>query len=122
MFSVIEKDTERCVGRVGPWYPEGWPGTEVGWGIVRDRWGRGYAGEAAAAAIDWAFTTLDWSDVIHVIDVGNEASKAVARKLGSRSHGLGRLPPPHETATIEIWGQTRAEWRARSSTGPRPAL
>ena len=121
MFSVIEKDTQRCVGRVGPWYPEGWPGTEVGWGIVRDRWGRGYAGEAAAAAIDWAFTTLGWSEVIHVIDLGNEASKAVARKLGSRSRGLGRLPPPHETATVEIWGQTRAEWHARSSTAPRPA-
>jgi RimJ/RimL family protein N-acetyltransferase len=120
LFSVIEKDTQRWVGRVGPWYPEGWPGTEVGWGIVRDRWGRGYAGEAAAAAIDWAFTTLGWGEVIHVIDVGNQASKAVAAKLGSRSRGLGRLPPPNEAAAVEIWGQTHEEWRASSSAAPRP--
>src|SRR5262245_45624340 len=36
MFSVIEKGTGRWVGRLGPWMPEGWPGTEVGWGIIRE--------------------------------------------------------------------------------------
>src|SRR5215468_9834689 len=45
MFSVIEKATGRWVGRLGPWQPEGWPGTEVGWGLVREVWGRGYATE-----------------------------------------------------------------------------
>jgi RimJ/RimL family protein N-acetyltransferase len=113
MFAVIEKSSGRWVGRVGPWQPEGWPGTEVGWSIVRDCWGRGYATEAAAASIDWAFDTLGWDDVIHVIDPRNAASQAVARKLGSRNRGPGRLPPPFETAPVDIWGQTRAEWRAR---------
>ena len=36
MFSVVERATQRWVGRLGPWMPEGWPGTEVGWGIIRD--------------------------------------------------------------------------------------
>ena len=36
MFSVFEKATGRWVGRLGPWRPEGWPGAEVGWAIVRD--------------------------------------------------------------------------------------
>jgi len=110
MFSVIEKSSGTWVGRVGPWQPEGWPGTEVGWGIVRERWGRGYATEAAAAAIDWAFSTLGWNEVIHVIDVANAPSQAVARKLGSRSRGPGRLPSPYESLEIEIWGQTRSDW------------
>jgi RimJ/RimL family protein N-acetyltransferase len=114
MFSVIEKGSGRWVGRVGPWYPEGWPGTEVGWGIVSDCWGRGYATEAAIAAIDWVFDVLGWSEVIHVIDVDNAPSQAVARKLGSRKRGRGRLPAPHESAVVDIWGQTREEWRARS--------
>jgi RimJ/RimL family protein N-acetyltransferase len=35
MFSVIEKATGRWVGRLAPWLAEGWPGPEVGWGIVR---------------------------------------------------------------------------------------
>src|SRR5690242_10527528 len=29
MFSVIEKASGRWVGRLGPWFPDGWPGTEV---------------------------------------------------------------------------------------------
>jgi RimJ/RimL family protein N-acetyltransferase len=113
MFSVIEKATGRWVGRVGPWQPEGWPGTEVGWGIVRDRCGLGYATEAATASIDWAFASLGWSEVVHVIDVDNAPSQAVARKLGSRNRGRGQLPTPFESSVIDIWGQSKAEWLSR---------
>lgn len=114
MFSVIERATGEWVGRVGPWMPELWPGTEIAWGIVRDRCGRGYATEAAKASIDWAFATLEWDEVIHTIAPANVASQHVARKLGSRNRGPGRLPAPFEDVAIEIWGQTRAEWQARS--------
>ena len=115
MFSCIEKSSGRWVGRIGPWQPEGWPGTEVGWGIVRDRTGLGYATEAAAAAIDWAFAELGWTEVIHTIDVANVASHAVARKLGARNRGRGKLPEPYSDIVIDIWGQTRDEWFARRS-------
>jgi RimJ/RimL family protein N-acetyltransferase len=115
MFSVIEKSTGLWVGRLGPWMPEGWPGTEVGWGIRRESWGLGYATEGAAAAIDWAFDTLGWTEVIHCIDPDNAASQAVARKLESALRGPGRLPAPFEAAPVEIWGQTREQWRARHS-------
>ena len=50
MFSVFEKDTGRWVGRLGPWSPHGWPGLEVGWGVIRDVWGKGYALEGAIAS------------------------------------------------------------------------
>jgi RimJ/RimL family protein N-acetyltransferase len=113
MFSVIEKSSGRWVGRLGPWMPEGWPGPEVGWAIVRECWGRGYAPEGATAATDWAFDRLGWDRVIHSIDAGNEASQAVARKLGSRNLGPGRLPAPFHESPIDIWGQSRAEWQAR---------
>jgi RimJ/RimL family protein N-acetyltransferase len=113
MFSVIEKASGRWVGRIGPWQPEGWPGTEVGWGIVRDRCGLGYATEAAAAAIDWSFAELGWTDVIHTIDVENTPSQAVARKLGSRNRGRGQLPAPYHEIVIDVWGQSKEEWLAR---------
>lgn len=111
MFSVIEKSTGQWLGRLGPWQPEGWPGPEVGWSLVRAAWGRGYAFEGAAASIDWAFDHLGWIDVIHSIDPDNRASQALARRLGSRNRGPGRLPAPFEDAPIEIWGQTREEWQ-----------
>ena len=113
MFSVIEKDSGQWVGRIGPWQPEGWPGTEVGWSIVRSRWGRGYAPEAATACIDWAFDVLGWDEVIHTIAPENASSRAVAAKLGSRFLRMGLLPEPHHEKPVEIWGQDRAEWMAR---------
>jgi RimJ/RimL family protein N-acetyltransferase len=113
MFSVVEKASGRWIGRIGPWQPEGWPGTEVGWGIVRDRCGLGFATEAAAATIDWAFAELGWTEVIHTIDVDNVASQVVARKLGSRNRGRGQLPAPYQALVIDVWGQTEAEWSAR---------
>jgi len=113
MFSVIEKESRRWIGRVGPWQPDGWPGTEIGWAISRDRWGQGYAGESAAAAADWAFATLGWSRMIHSIAPANVASQRVAQKLGSKHLGAGTLPAPYEFNPIEIWGQTREEWRSR---------
>ena len=112
MFSVIEKATGRWVGRVGPWMPEGWPGTEVGWGIVRDCWGKGYATEAAEAAIDWAFATQGWDEVIHTIEPANLNSQKVAERLGSRVLRQAVLPPPMNVA-VDVWGQSRAEWMAR---------
>jgi RimJ/RimL family protein N-acetyltransferase len=33
MFVVEEKSTSKFVGRVGPWFPPGWPGFEVGWAL-----------------------------------------------------------------------------------------
>jgi RimJ/RimL family protein N-acetyltransferase len=113
MFSVIEKSSGQWIGRMGPWQPEGWPGPEVGWGLAREAWGKGYAMEGASASMDWAFDHLGWTDIIHSIDPGNVASQALAQRLGSRLRGPGKLPPPFEHVAIEIWGQTRDEWRRR---------
>jgi RimJ/RimL family protein N-acetyltransferase len=114
MFSVIEKASGDWIGRVGPWMPEGWPGTEVGWGLARHTWGKGYATEAAAAAIDWAFETLGWREVIHCIHPDNTPSQKVAQRLGSRILREGKLPAPL-TMPIEIWGQSAEDWRARKT-------
>jgi RimJ/RimL family protein N-acetyltransferase len=109
MFSVVEKSTGRWVGRLGPWQPEGWPGTEVGWGLSREVWGRGYATEGAAAAIDWAFRELGWTEVIHTIDADNAASIAVAQRLGSTHLRDDTLPPPLDWP-VQVWGQSRDAW------------
>ena len=112
MFSVIEKSSGEWVGRVGPWQPEGWPGTEVGWGIAREHWGKGYATEAAEAAIDWAFATQGWTEVIHTIEPANVNSQKVAQRLGSRILRQAVLPPPMNVP-VDCWGQSREEWMAR---------
>ena len=113
MFSVIEKSSRRWVGRLGPWRPADWPGNEVGWGLLPEFWGKGYATEGAAAAIDWAFDTLGWTEVIHTIGPDNTASQSVARRLGSAQLGPGRLPAPYQHEPVDVWGQSREAWMAR---------
>lgn len=113
MFSVIEKSSGRWIGRLGPWQPDGWPGPEVGWGLLPDAWGKGYATEGAARAMDYVFDALDWSEVIHTIDPANVPSQRVAQRLGSRRLRSARLPPPLDDEPIDVWGQTRQEWLAR---------
>ena len=113
MFSVIEAQTGTWVGRIGPWAPFGWPGNEVGWGVISAAQGKGYAVEAATACMDFAFDTLGWEDVVHSIAPDNLASQAVAKRLGSTNRGPSQLPPPMEHYPVELWGQTKDQWRAR---------
>jgi RimJ/RimL family protein N-acetyltransferase len=113
MFSVIEKESGQWLGRIGPWMPDGWPGTEVGWGLTRAATGKGYGYEAAEAAIDWAFDNLGWTEVIHIIAKDNLPSAALAARLGSTNLRPTKMPPPLDHYVVDAWGQSAAQWRAR---------
>lgn len=82
LWLVEKKDSGEFLGRAGLWEPEGWPGIEIGWGICPRCWGKGYASEAAQAAMEWAFDELKIDSLISIIHPENYASKRVAEKLG----------------------------------------
>jgi RimJ/RimL family protein N-acetyltransferase len=111
-FSVLERETGTWIGRIGPMYPHQWPGREIGWGLLSSHWGKGFAREAVSAAMDYVFDELGWDDVIHTIHPDNSRSKALAVAIGSRNRGPGALPDPFQSVKVDIWGQTREEWRA----------
>ncbi|MEM9168054.1 MAG: GNAT family N-acetyltransferase [Pseudomonadota bacterium] len=110
-FSVVETATGDWVGRVGPWFPEGWPALECGWGVAREHWGKGYAPEAAVAAVRWTFAKFPELDrIISVIEPTNVNSQAVARKIGET-----RTDEKFDfwKFTLEVWAADRTEWLAR---------
>jgi RimJ/RimL family protein N-acetyltransferase len=109
MFVVEEKATGTFAGRVGPWFPPGWRGFEVGWGIASGFRGRGYALEAARAAIDWSFATFELDRIIHCIDCENTASQAVARRLGAEKGSEFDL----FGHVAEVWVTRREVWTAQ---------
>ena len=82
LWVVEDKFTGEFVGRVGLLKMEEWPALEVGWGIHPEHGGKGFATEAAKAAADWAFRNLDCESLISIIDPRNDASKAVATRIG----------------------------------------
>jgi RimJ/RimL family protein N-acetyltransferase len=74
------------------------PAVEIAWRMTRRFWGRGYATEAARAAIPFGFETLGLCEIVSQTAVGNRASRAVMERLGMQwsgefDHPL--LPAPH---------------------------
>src|SRR5689334_6004080 len=87
MFAVVDRPRGEFVGRVGPFYPEGWPDFEIGWTLRSTFWGRGYATEAAKACVDYAFGELGREHLVSLIGPDNVRSIRVAQRLGERLEG-----------------------------------
>lgn len=99
-FVVVDKATGRAVGIVGPTYPEGWPEPEIGWTVLPEFEGRGYAAEAAARAISYAYDDLGWTTVMSAIFPGNDRSSRLATRLGAHHEGAVEVKP---FGALEIW-------------------
>ena len=82
IWAVVEQETGQVIGRSGLWWEPGWPGLEAVWFIAPSRWGRGYAPEAARAALRFAFEVHNADRVVSVIRSDNTASIRVAEKIG----------------------------------------
>jgi len=62
-------------------------GIEIAWRMGRAHWGRGYATEAARAAVAFGFGTLGISDILAFTVPANRASRAVMERLGMHLDG-----------------------------------
>jgi RimJ/RimL family protein N-acetyltransferase len=115
VWAVERKTDGALVGRVGMIHPHGWPGLEVGWTLGRPYWGQGYAVEAAAAALRYAFLTQPVARIISCIDPDNTPSQAVALRLGETRGELRRLRNAGKDFPVDIWSITRDEWQRRAA-------
>ena len=112
-YAVEEKATKRLIGRVGFTDSAGWPGFELGWMIDPELQGHGYATEAAAFLLRYAFEALDQPHVISLIHADNAPSRRVAGKLGEsveRETVVLGMP-------VLIHGITRDAWRQNAAPG-----
>ena len=109
MFVVEERATGAFLGRVGPLRPPRWPAFEIAWSLAPAARGKGYATEAARAAIDWSFDNLPLDRIVSTIHPLNLASRRVAERLGERRTGE-RFAPFREPC--DIWELRREEWAA----------
>ena len=112
-WAVERKADGALLGRVGMINPEGWPALEIGWTLGRQYWGKGYATEAARAAVDYAFMTQKVDRLISCIDANNIASQAVAKRIGETKAESSVLRIGGKEFPVDIWAITRAEWLKR---------
>ena len=81
---TVEDPAIGSVGSVGVFVRESSPDVEIGWTIHRAHWGKGYASEAARAALDFTVQRHGVRRIVAYVDKGNERSVKVALKLGMR--------------------------------------
>lgn len=84
-------DETGCVGSVGFHLPEGETDVELGWSLFSAT-GKGYATEAAQAALDWAGDR--WPRIVSHIDRRNLPSQKVATRLGAKDSGASTAHNP----------------------------
>jgi RimJ/RimL family protein N-acetyltransferase len=61
------------------------PCVEVGWRLAREHWGRGYATEAARAALEVGFRRLVLAEIVSFTAIANVRSRAVMERIGMRN-------------------------------------
>ncbi len=82
-WAVEEKDSNAFVGCVGLWFSDGWPELELGYWLMHNMQGKGYATEAGIQARDYAWEVVGANSLVSYIHPDNEPSKLVAQRLGA---------------------------------------
>jgi RimJ/RimL family protein N-acetyltransferase len=112
-LAIVEKETDLPVGTIILSHLPDASGAatkevEIGWHLRPDRWGRGYATEAARAMLAYAFEILRLPEVLAVVYKENEASLRVCERLGME----------HLGETDRYYGVTVELFRARAEKEP----
>ena len=109
--AVELKETGEVIGRTGiriMTHPgEEYP--EVGYQMLSEFAGQGYATEASWAAACWGFEELGHDFLVSLIWNPNTRSQAVAKKNGY----IPWIETSREELPMTIWRLTKAEWEVR---------
>ncbi|OJJ14813.1 hypothetical protein BKI52_40350 [marine bacterium AO1-C] len=81
-MAIEDKNTKKLVGCVGLWKSEPWPELELGYWLLPEMQGKGYAFEAAQRVKNHALETLKRATLVSYIDPTNEPSQKLAVRLG----------------------------------------
>ena len=108
----------QCIGFVGIQTLSYMPKDEIGWRIAQRYWGRGYATEAARAALGDGFERIGLEEIVSVTVPANARSRHVMERIGmkhdpSRDFEHPRFPPGHRLSRHVLYAMTRAEWNSR---------
>lgn len=122
-WAVELKQTGEFIGFVGlHQQTEGFPNVpfiEVGWRIARPHWRKGYASEAARAAIDFAFEHLAQPKIFAFTALTNHPSQQVMLNLGMSNTGQDfmhpKMAPDHPLAPHCLYVIEKEAWYKRAT-------
>ncbi|MFK8055287.1 MAG: GNAT family N-acetyltransferase [Saprospiraceae bacterium] len=95
-FACERKDTGAFIGFIGLLYQDYdspcTPNVDIGWRLMSDAWGHGFATEGAKACLDFAFNTLKIDKVVSVCPETNAGSEKVMQRIGMTKGGAFKHP------------------------------
>jgi ribosomal-protein-alanine N-acetyltransferase len=123
IWAVEANGIPHIVGGVGLCYPpyeaHFTPCVEIGWRIKHQYQGRGYATEAARAALDFGFTQLKLDEIVSMTVPANEQSWMLMERLGMKRNpdddfNHPRLAPDHPLSRHVLYRLNRSDWESRN--------
>lgn len=101
------------------------PAVQVGWWLAPAYWGKGYATEGAAAALDAGFGPLGLPEIVSYTVPANAPSQRVMQRLGM-THAAAddfdhpNLPAGHRLQRHVLYRIKREAWRGLPPNARRP--
>lgn len=109
MNALIEKSSGRLIGHCGLLVQtvDGQPELEIGYSLLWEFWGKGYASEAATKCRDYAFHNDLSKSLISIISLSNIPSQKVALKNGMSN----RKETKYKGNPVYIFRIDKSDWK-----------
>lgn len=105
-FLVEELASRKAIGFIGLSYQDYnsdfTPATDIGWRIMPEFWGRGYASEGALKCLEYAKNEIQLATIISVAPKINQPSISVMRKIGLQKIKEFKHPLLNDTPNLEL--------------------
>ena len=123
VWSTVERATGQRVGFHLRNNIQGETILQIGYGLTRSAWGKGYATEMAAAVLRYGFLDLQLPRIAGITHIDNVASQHVLQKVGLERNGERFFPHPAYASSgpMAFFEREAADWladRAASSSQP----
>jgi ribosomal-protein-alanine N-acetyltransferase len=121
IWMTIERDTCAPVGFHLINNIQGESIIQIGFGLARAAWGRGFATEMASALLRYAFVDLELDYLTGMASLANVSSQHVLQKIGLHRDGERSFPHPSYRAQgpLAWFERTAADWKAEHLDGRR---
>lgn len=99
-YRMALRDDDKAIGICGLFRRDNLDDPDIGYGVLPEFCGKGYAYEAARAVMDYARADLDLPRLVAIISPDNEASIGLIRKLGLRFERMHRMQDDEDQVCI----------------------
>ena len=108
-YAVDVLETGQWIGFIGLAYQDYeasfTPATDIGWRLIPEAWGHGFATEGAKRCLEFAFESLNMESVVATCTATNFKSEKVMQKIGMTRQGMFNHPRLKDHPDLErcLW-------------------